>query len=776
MTFDTKGEGDTEAFEVTMVPEEKKGGQGISGKKTLIFAIAAIIVLIIIIAVCLGVILSSEKSNKVLPARPIYPIILISADGFRPDYLTRGLTPNIMKLAKSGVRAKFLLPQFPTKTFPNHFTTVTGLYPESHGIVFNSFYDPVLRKRFSIRFSRNPAFWSGEPIWVTANKSSLKSASYYWVGSEVEGMRPNYYFKYNQTVPFNDRVEQVLKWLQLPMDERPSFITLYFHEPDYSGHGYGPDSSKVEEQIQVIDNTIGLLIKGLENMKISDSVDIILLSDHGMAAVNCSDTIFLDQYNVSASELYITNYGSVLSFNNKKKYDREKVFNMIKCRNNSFQSFYKTDLPKRLHFSKNRRIDDVLVLADPGEIISVDSSEKNRCRNRGTHGYDYIFPYMRPIFIASGPSFLKGKVVEHFSNLEIYNLLANLLQIKPAPNNGTIGSLNRLLVPDARAVVQKSKGDGSVLRTDICKFPNDEVFDTRSKNGLCASCTVPQKDVNKTNMFFNIPAKEARLYEEEHLPWGLPDGGVYKDLGCLLIQQYFIIGYSIYLRIPLWTAHRINGTELLRSDDTKDCYRSDVRLSEDETASCTSYNNSGYDPGKLVSSRDMNFNNFAMLSTSTLANIAPMYPVFEKGIWTRLENIIREWAIKYSIIHVITGTIFDVDGDGLKDKEISNKRRTHTSAQNPAIPTHFYKIVTRCDTNTTAEYDIEKCSGTLRVISFILQHRNESCQFQSYNKIILQNVAPVRDIELLTGINFFPKLPAQLQVELKTFIPVELWA
>ncbi|CAB3996662.1 Ectonucleotide pyrophosphatase phosphodiesterase family member 3 [Paramuricea clavata] len=665
-----------------------------------------------------------------------------------------------------------MLSQFPTKTFPNHYTAVTGLYPESHGIVFNSFYAPDLRRRFSIRFSGYPPFWHGEPIWVTANKSGLKSASYFWVGSEIKGMRPTYYRKYKQSVPFSDRVKQVLQWLQLPVEKRPSFITLYFHQPDYSGHSYGPDSPEVRQQIQLVDETIGQLMTGLEDMNISDSVNVILLSDHGMSAVKCSDTIFLDKYGVQANELYISNRGPVVSFNAKNRSNLENVFNMIKCPNDSFQSFYKTDLPKRMHFSKSRRIDDIIVLGDPGQLISVNSTRRSRCI-RGTHGYDNMNPDMWSIFMARGPSFQKGKVVEHFSNLEIYNLLATLLKIEPAPNNGTMGSLNSLLVPEARSSVPKSQGDGTVFRTDICKFPNDTMFDFRSKNDVCASCNVSLKDVSEINMIFNITAEEARSFEEEHLPWGLPEGGVGME-GCLLSQPYFIIGYSTYLRIPLWTANRINGTQLSRSHKIEDCYRSDVRLRENQTAHCTSYNNSGY--GQLIPSGDLNFDKMAMLSTSTFSNIVPMYTVFKKGIWASLESMVRDWAKKYNVVHVITGTIFDVDEDGIKDKEISTKRRTHNMPVNPVIPTHLYKIVTRCESNTTSEYEIEKCSGTIRVISFILRHTKEHCKFRSYDKLILQNVAPVRDIELLSGINFFSKLPAQLQVELKTFIPVQLWS
>ncbi|XP_046845830.1 venom phosphodiesterase 2-like [Xenia sp. Carnegie-2017] len=745
-------------------------------RKRINWIIAVLTLGILIIAgVVVAVVLLTNDNNAEKSTSMVfrYPVILISADGFRHDYLMEGLAPNITQFGKSGVRAKFMLSQFPTKTFPNHYSIVTGLYPESHGIVFNSFYDPDLRRRFSIPKSTYPKFWqAAEPIWITAKNYGIKSASYYWVGSEVEGKQPTYFRKYNQSIPFSDRVNQVLEWLKLPPEERPSFITLYFHQPDYTGHSHGPESPEVKQQIRLVDGSIGQLMNALEKMNMSDSVNIILLSDHGMADVNCNDTIYMDKYGVLANELYISNGGSVLSFNVRYKGNREKIFDKIKCKNDSFQSFYKWDLPKRMHFSNNKRIDDVIVLADVGELLSVNSSRKYPKCSRGAHGYDSILPDMWTIFMARGPSFLKDKAVEHFSNIEIYNLLAALLKIKPAPNNGTLGSLNNLLVPHARSTPSISQSDGTIFRHDICRFPNDDVLPSKQ---VCQSCDTSKVDMDQLNKALNITPEQGKLFEIKHLPWGTPKGGVGQK-SCLLSQKHFIIAYSTILRIPLWAAYTINSTQITTNNNhPKDCYHSDFRLSHRQESNCSTYkNNRNFVIGRLVPYTDLHFDKIAMLSSSMLTNTVPMNPVFKLGIWKRLENVIRNWAMKYSLVRVITGSIFDVDENGIKDAEVSSKRRLGNLTANPAIPTHFYKIVTRCDTNIRSDYEFKECRGTIYVISFILKHRGDYCKFRSWNEL-LQNVAPVRDIELLTGINFFSKLPAQLQVYLKTFVPVELW-
>ena len=210
------------------------------------------------------------------------PLILISLDGFRYDYLEKANTPNLDYLVNNGVKAKGLIPVFPSKTFPNHFTTVTGLYTENHGIIANNMYDPEFDASFSMgnqEAVQDGRWWGGEPIWITAEKQGKTSATYFWPGSEAEyeGMRATYWKKYDDRVSNTDRVQQILSWLDLPENERPAFFTLYFSDTDYFGHRYGPDSPEVVKAITHLDSTMGLLLDGLETRNIKDKVNIIRL-------------------------------------------------------------------------------------------------------------------------------------------------------------------------------------------------------------------------------------------------------------------------------------------------------------------------------------------------------------------------------------------------------------------------------------------------------------------------------------------------------------------
>jgi predicted AlkP superfamily pyrophosphatase or phosphodiesterase len=196
-------------------------------------------------------------------------VILISFDGFRWNYFDKVSTPNLNRLSETGVKAKRLIPSFPTKTFPNHYTIVTGLFPENHGIIANKMYDPKLNATFSLgdrKSVEDSRWWGGEPIWVTAEKQGQTSAILFWPGSETEikGIRPTYWQKYDQSLAYDKRVQQALDWLDLPVAQRPTLIALYFDAPDTQGHSYGPDSPEVKNAIRKVDTTIGILLQGLK--------------------------------------------------------------------------------------------------------------------------------------------------------------------------------------------------------------------------------------------------------------------------------------------------------------------------------------------------------------------------------------------------------------------------------------------------------------------------------------------------------------------------------
>jgi len=219
-------------------------------------------------------------------------LILISIDGFRPDYLEWYDAPNLSALAREGVSAPDgMLPVFPSKTFPNHYSIVTGLYPSSSGMLSNTMYDEESDSWFRMRDRsavEDPVWWGGEPIWVTAEKQGRVSATYFWVGSEapIQGIQPTFWYRFDGSVPGKERVDQALAWLDLPLQERPTFITLYFEDVDSIGHRFGPESQEVEEAVARMDGLIGRLLVGLRERTLLDSVNLMIVSDHGMAEID----------------------------------------------------------------------------------------------------------------------------------------------------------------------------------------------------------------------------------------------------------------------------------------------------------------------------------------------------------------------------------------------------------------------------------------------------------------------------------------------------------
>ncbi|MGB3507993.1 MAG: ectonucleotide pyrophosphatase/phosphodiesterase [Microcoleaceae cyanobacterium] len=377
-------------------------------------------------------------------------VILISLDGFRWDYFQKTDTPYLDYLSATGVKAKSLIPVFPSKTFPNQYTIATGLFPENHGIISNKMYDPKLEAKFSLgdRSSvEDSRWWGGEPIWVTAEKQGQISATLFWPGSEapVKGISPTYWEKYDASLSYNKRVEKALNWLRLPVEKRPTFIALYFNEPDSKGHQYGPDSKEVENTIREVDNTVGLLLEALKQEKVLNKINIIVTSDHGMTSISKDRIIYLDDY-IDLEAVDIIDWSPVLALHPHNG-NKEEIYNALVNANPHFKVYYKEDIPERFHFRNHHRITPIIGIAEEGWSISSHGLVNTLKSQfvRGNHGYDYQLPSMHGIFIASGPSFKKGLVVESFQNIQIYNLMAKFLNLKPAPNDGNFDSVQAML-------------------------------------------------------------------------------------------------------------------------------------------------------------------------------------------------------------------------------------------------------------------------------------------------------------------------------------------
>jgi predicted AlkP superfamily pyrophosphatase or phosphodiesterase len=373
-------------------------------------------------------------------AAPI--LILVSFDGWRWDYTSRGESPNLTALAARGVRSQGLIPVFPSVTFPNHYTIVTGLYPAHHGIVANAMSDADWPERFtmSAKTSSDQRWWGGEPIWVTARRQNLRSAALFWPGSEapVGGIFPNYWTAFDDDMPNVDRVNHALDALALPERERPSFLTLYFSEVDHVGHDYGPDSPEMAEALRHLDASLGLLEAGLRQLHLLDRTTLVVVSDHGMAGLSDSHVIFLDDY-LDLSRVDVIEWGETVQLRPRSG-SVEDIYQAIKGKHPSMAAYKREDLPARFHYRDNPRIQPVLALAAEGwEITSHARWQADLARHRkrgGAHGYDPRLPSMHGLFVAAGPGIVRGLVAPEFENIHIYDFLCRVLGLAPAKNDG----------------------------------------------------------------------------------------------------------------------------------------------------------------------------------------------------------------------------------------------------------------------------------------------------------------------------------------------------
>jgi predicted AlkP superfamily pyrophosphatase or phosphodiesterase len=389
------------------------------------------------------------KSSK--PIQNLQPtVILISVDGFRWDYLEKVAAPHLRQLAASGVRAQALIPAFPTKTFPNHYSIVTGLYPEHHGIVANTMYDPEFDAKFSM--SNRPAvqdgrWWGGEPLWVTAEKQNQISGILFWPGSEAEilGKRPTYWKIYDDDFPNTARVDTVLAWLDLPATRRPTFLTLYFSDVDHAGHRNSPDSPQVKTAVLEIDAIIGRLAQGLQTRDIFDRVNMIIVSDHGMTEVTSDRVIYLDDY-IDLEKVEVIDWNPVVALRPGAMNENE-IYEALTNAHPHLRVYRKADIPARLHYQHHRRIMPIIGIADDGWKISRHGARNTRegFYTSGEHGYDNQLPAMRAIFIAHGPAFKSGFVAAPFQNIHLYHLICAILKLQPAPNDGDLDSVRVML-------------------------------------------------------------------------------------------------------------------------------------------------------------------------------------------------------------------------------------------------------------------------------------------------------------------------------------------
>ncbi len=376
-------------------------------------------------------------------------VILISFDGFRWDYPNRGITPNIEKMINAGASALSLRPSFPSKTFPNHYSIVTGLYPENHGIISNIFQDPFTGETYRLGDNesvREPQWYRGEAFWETARRSGILTASYFWPGSEltIEYRRPNYVEYYNHNKPYRERIDGVIEWLSLPHAERPHFITIYFHDTDSYGHNYGPNSPEIDQSISRLDSLIGYFYDRTESIGLKDSINFILVSDHGMTEISKDRSINIEKL-MDGHDVKYSNDGPFM-FIDPQKHSADSLYLFLKSKAENFRVYTKFNIPDFYHFNKHPFIPDLILIAEPGWSLETNKTferkNKKEKYSAGNHGYEKDFIDMHGVFIADGPAFKNDFRSGTVWNVDIYPLLCKIFGIA-VPNN-IDGKLERI--------------------------------------------------------------------------------------------------------------------------------------------------------------------------------------------------------------------------------------------------------------------------------------------------------------------------------------------
>ncbi|MGB6868017.1 MAG: ectonucleotide pyrophosphatase/phosphodiesterase [Acidobacteriaceae bacterium] len=386
-------------------------------------------------------------------------VVLVSLDGFRYDYARKYGARHLLAIAAHGASApEGMIPAYPSLTFPNHYTIVTGLYPEHHGIVGNSFYDPERKETYSYRDAKTDtdgSWYGGTPLWSLAEKQGMRSACFFWPGSEakIAGERPTYYLHYDDHFPDDQRIDQVIAWLKLPPEQRPHFITLYYPNVDHAGHEYGPDSPQTAEAVRRVDALMGTLEADLKALPLP--IDLIIVSDHGMAKIQ-GGWIDLDKF---APLDGLVTVGSSLYAPNEA--GANAAYQKLKAADASFMVYRRGNVPAELHFNSNPREGDPIIVARGPYAIRAKAppfDREDHAPTVGNHGFDpYMMPDMKAVFYAEGPDIRSGIKLKPFENVNVYPLIVKLLRLDSPPVDGSYGVLSGVLTTQAAASLNNAQ-------------------------------------------------------------------------------------------------------------------------------------------------------------------------------------------------------------------------------------------------------------------------------------------------------------------------------
>lgn len=382
-------------------------------------------------------------------------VVLVSFDGLRADYLDRIDTPSFRRVMRQGVRAERLIPVFPSKTFPNHYSIATGMFADRHGIVANTFYDPQRDAAYGnavVPGSVEDGTWyRGEPIWLTAEKQGMVAATCFWVGSEAEiqGLRATYWKKLREQPSIDSRVDTVLEWLHLPAEKRPHLITLYMSDVDGAGHRFGPDAPEVQSAVQAVDRSLGRLLDGIDSLPIRDRVYLVLVSDHGMAAYTTGQYMAIEDL-IDPRDVRVADSGPNANLHvtggpARARAVRDSLNRVLR----HGRAYLRREIPARLHYRADPRIGDVVIIMD--EPYQVGPAARAPSGPGGSHGWDPASSSMSAIFLAMGPGIKRGSRIRQVENIDIYPFLVELLGLRPNPGiDGHPGLVRRLIMEQQR--------------------------------------------------------------------------------------------------------------------------------------------------------------------------------------------------------------------------------------------------------------------------------------------------------------------------------------
>ncbi|TRY56571.1 hypothetical protein DNTS_008401 [Danionella cerebrum] len=646
-----------------------------------------------------------------------------------------------------------------------------GLYPESHGIVCNSMYDPVFKAHFRLkgREKLKHHWWGGQPIWITAEKQGVKAGTFFWPW----------------VIPLERRILTILQWLNLPDDARPYVYAAHSEQPDTYGHILGPLSNELDNTLRKIDNIIGQLMNGLKQMNLHRCVNLILVGDHGMEEAHCERTEYLASYGLDVDSISLIpgSSGRIGRKHPHSSYDPKEIVANLTCKmpNQHFSPYLKQHLPKRLHYANNRRIEDVHLLMERKWHVAISPAT---CGFFGDHGFDNKINSMQTIFLGFGPSFRFQAEVPVFENIELYNVMCGeepasvldhvpllccdpgaaaavyLLGLTPAPNNGTHGSLNSVLrnpsytpsppqevtSPAPLSPPAEPVGElGCSCDEEVRHALGDRSTAMRGCGSLTLLCA--QNNIDEASQAF-APELDARMNNVTHLPWARP-AVLFLTSFAQLCHAHFCSGFSLDVSLPLWSAFTLPAQVELSGVSSSECVRVDPRLDLTYPHSCTALGPEQELTHGFLYPPDFCVTAECRFDASLITNTVPMYRAFKK-VWGYLQRVfLPRLSQDHDGLNAMVGPIFDYDHDGVRDTE---EKIRENAVDSIFVPTHFYCVVMSCE---EANQTLEECED-LWTSSFILPHREENREICSGSSLDLLKLhtARLRDVELLTGLDF----------------------